>query len=652
MKPFLFITLFLLLAISAYSQAPQPYFELNEQISPHTTRDYVASEYIKMSPIFWAHPFDDYYQVSAKIEPLLVIPPEDADDTGGPINNDAGGVVGTLPGNLMVSPTGAAVYNIPIEVPAGVAGMTPQLGLTYNSQGGNGLLGIGWSLTGLSAITRTGTTIYHDEFIDGVDFDGNDQLMLDGQRLIPINPENTEFRTEIETFSKITCSGTAGNGPEQFVVKTKSGQLLYYGSEPTGRIEAEGRMSILTWCLNSIEDRQGNHIDFIYNEIEGMGIIDKIVYGGNRNTQQTSFYEIKFIYKDIRNDKITQYLVGSRIALNRLLEKVEINYNSELQKTYLLEYDETFYSRLVNVWLYAGEISDLHLNPIKVEWGSDGDHDVNSYNFNKINTSRDIDHFFLDINGDGRTDDISIEYSVYEQSGYSAKKAESWYYRLREVNNSFSIPLPMGALPSTFYRNLLVGDYNGDGLQDFLNLKYTHENKNTTLVDRLFISNGVGFDIYPLTEIGGDSGNHPEFRVGDFDGDGKSELLTAYKDKNVNYDSDPNNDEDDVFIWKFDENAPSAHYEQVVFWGKMGFGNCGFDGSVLIVGDFNGDGRSDVLRTAEYGSSPGGSNSSDCLIIALISHRVLLDGYTVQVIQQFGTKFFLLISTVMVLLIC
>ena len=59
-----------------------------------------------------------------------------------------------VPGSFSVSEAGAASYSIDIEVPPGTGGVEPKLSLSYSSQGGNGLLGMGWSLSGLSSIGR------------------------------------------------------------------------------------------------------------------------------------------------------------------------------------------------------------------------------------------------------------------------------------------------------------------------------------------------------------------------------------------------------------------------------------------------------------------------------------------------------------------
>ena len=74
----------------------------------------------------------------------------------------AGTVAGATPGSFGVDQFGAATYSIPIQIPPGIAGMQPGLSLEYNSHSGNGLLGAGWSLAGLSTIYRCPKTIATD----------------------------------------------------------------------------------------------------------------------------------------------------------------------------------------------------------------------------------------------------------------------------------------------------------------------------------------------------------------------------------------------------------------------------------------------------------------------------------------------------------
>jgi hypothetical protein len=53
-----------------------------------------------------------------------------------------------------VNPDGSFSYSVPIVTPPGTSGMGPNLALSYNSNGGNGFLGVGWSLSGLSTVNR------------------------------------------------------------------------------------------------------------------------------------------------------------------------------------------------------------------------------------------------------------------------------------------------------------------------------------------------------------------------------------------------------------------------------------------------------------------------------------------------------------------
>lgn len=583
------ILIFILFAIDVFGQDPATSFSLIYPVPPNVTKDWVASEYVKMTHIpysnFHAKPDVDNY-VRASIDPLLVFPPLGGEPTGGSPNNDEGGVVGTLPGNLMVSPSGAAVYNIPIAVPPGVNGMAPSLSLVYNSQGGNGLLGVGWSLSGLSAITRTRTTLYNNGYIDGVDFDDNDQLMLNGQRLIPINAEKTEFRTEIESFSKIVVMESNSYGPVWFKVYTKDGKILEFGNTDDSRVEAQGRNEVLTWGLNRVLDRSGNYIDYTYMESNGFSWIKKISYGGNIETGQLSCYEINFYHKG-RIDPIKAWISGSKIENILLLDLIEISYQTQQNKltTYELSYNEDFYSHLERVTVLDNEGNKF--NPTLFERGAPTpDFELSTTNIQ--NTSYGADYTMGDFNGDGKTD-VARAFRNYDQG---TKVFHHWSVSYSNGDGTTFNEVYMGSLEFFYdgeFAYFVSGDFNGDGLCDLVMVKAYPNSQNVHYKPTYYFSNGTGFDamynLFPNSIID----NH-YFKVVDMNGNGIEELLlvknmtsniTHFAAYEYNY---PN-------VISLFTNPPTAvgHY----------FEHQAEDLFPIEPGDFNGNGKTDLLVNTE-----------------------------------------------------
>jgi len=115
---------------------------------------------------------------------------------------------GPIPGTGGVS-GGSATYTLPLTIPPGRNGMTPSLSVNYSSKGGNGILGVGWSLSIGSSIYRCPQTIAQDGYSIPVRLDDNtDRLCLDGQRLMLVSGtgyfvNGAEYRTEQDSFAKI-----------------------------------------------------------------------------------------------------------------------------------------------------------------------------------------------------------------------------------------------------------------------------------------------------------------------------------------------------------------------------------------------------------------------------------------------------------------
>lgn len=235
---------------------------------------------------------------------------------------------GSLPGSLSVNNAGAATYAIPIDVPPGTAGLTPALTLKYASDAPNGQLGVGWSLSGLSRIQRCAKTVAQDGAADRIRLANSDRLCLDGERMVRVNGVDSsdagywsssgEYRTEIESFARITALSTGG-----YKVERKDGHVEYYGTQA---VQVKDGVSgvIIAWPLSRVEDRSGNYLTVDYQlGTSGAEYYPTVIrYGANSNVAGSAAdLAVKLIY-EVRPDGQVQYIGGARADMRVRLTNV------------------------------------------------------------------------------------------------------------------------------------------------------------------------------------------------------------------------------------------------------------------------------------------------------------------------------------------
>lgn len=278
-------------------------------------------------------------------------------------------LVGELPGKFEVNNLGAASYTIPLDVVPGVAGVEPKLALSYSSRGHNGLLGVGFFISGLSAITRAGASLDQDGFIDGIDFDDTDRFLLDGQRLdmVALNGTPTtnrafygdaesEYRTEIDSFSRVCAYGQAGNGPAWFKVWTQSGLICEYGNSADSSFRPGTNRTVLSWAVNKISDTVGNDMTFSYHQTAAGLQISRIDYTGNMNATLVPSSSVEFIY-EARPDPELTFLNAIRMERTNRLSKILMKHDQRYVHEYRLVYglSATGQSLLTSIQQFFGE---------------------------------------------------------------------------------------------------------------------------------------------------------------------------------------------------------------------------------------------------------------------------------------------------------
>lgn len=446
--------------------------------------------------------------------------------------------VGTLAGKFDVNSLGAATYTIPISAPPGTAGISPQLSVVYNSQQSNGLLGMGFSLEGLTAITRCDSNYAQNGENHRADNSYNDRFCLNGQQLVALKgsygADGTEYRTFINSFSKIISYGKQGNGPAGFKVWTKGGQMAEYAFTNDSQIHAQGKDTVAIWALNKIIDTAGNYltVKYIKDEVvHGEFHPQEIDYTGNEKAQVIPYNSVKFLYAT-RPDQVFSYNGGSLASLTERLNAIQTYAGSQLVSVYKFNYEQspdTDRSRLTSI--QHCDNANNCLPPTTFSWKSGGSHGWQyAPNFNPPDqlTSSEGYHAadLIDINGDGFAD------YVMSYKNPSGKRFVSSY-----INNgngwtsapNYNLPDVLTYMDGEQAAELV--DLSGNGLPDFA-MSFKAKGGNFYRVS--YLNTGSGWQLAPqlnLPDVLTYIGNVHAADLVDINGDGLVDYVMAFEDK-------------------------------------------------------------------------------------------------------------------------
>jgi RHS repeat-associated protein len=512
------------------------------------------------------------------------------------VNSTKTDTVGKTDGVMSVGVDGAASYTIPIYTPPGVSGVQPSLALQYSSNGPNGALGAGWSLSGLSTITRgPSSEKLHpgaDSSTDPVDFDDNDRFFLDGNRLMVVSgsygADESEYRTAQETFSKIVYHTTATTS--WFKVWTKSGLVLEYGNTADSRIPGVSSNS-QGWQLNRTQDRAGNYYTVTYSTGSGAHypLPYEIKYTGT--TQAEPFQIVRFGY-EARGDLISWYRQGGgKIYIPKRMSSIDVIYlttptTEKVVRRYSIAYETSSFSTRSRLKSVQEEGIDGAKLPATVfDWSNDTIGFTQAASGTFLYTFGDA-VYFGDFNGDGLTD-------MFEQYGPWTNSYGAVFLSNGSEFVAPSSPVRLNGNSAYTWGSTLVGDINGDGFCDVI---MCSQNKNDfKLIRYVWLGSSAGLSATPINidEFTQDASTHsdgvvrvPRYLLADTESSGRADLVEL---------QDAANGSSAFDIYRF--NDATQKLELLLTPERKGTSALKAEGDIRVA-DLNGDGIPEFLNLA------------------------------------------------------
>lgn len=396
--------------------------------------------------------------------------------------------------------TGAALYSIPIEVPAGGVGLDPKVVLSYNSNNKkNGIVGVGWSLN-MESIQRSTKR--------GLDYLGKNFIDQNGMDLVPRWTYDQTSESAGNIYGKKIESDYAqyryfmNQTESRWEVSYQNGVKKTYGGWDSSRqskclitIDKDRGIyfkNAFAWFLDSVVDSFGNEIKYTYFEDSNTNQIylEKITYGGDDS------FEIQFQYEDklhpnylnnpsdkhheINDPLYFDYTTHYKVITKKRLKSITINHSNDRLKRYELSYDYAISDATMAIGAYtqsrlsgvavSGKTDTVVLPPYKFKYHDDtpnhwqrlgcsmSDPPENwltscpSMSFPANSTIR-----IADIDGDKKSDIIIL----------NPDKKTVYTHLSSNLNTRITYVLPTWFKP---WWPIMVGDVNGDGKAELVSV--------------------------------------------------------------------------------------------------------------------------------------------------------------------------------------
>jgi RHS repeat-associated protein len=511
--------------------------------------------------------------------------------------------------------SGALSYSVPVDCYQAGNGMSPSVQIAYNSMSGNGVVGYGWQIGGISSITVSNSNIYFDGAPSAVRADKTNAFVLDGMRLINLQTgSGNEVYYQTEQGNIKVTAFTNSNAASYFKVYYPNGNVGIYGYE--GMTSSQQPIFMLT----KMTDVQNNTINYTYTSVGYLYYISEINYGGREGTTPANNYaKVTFTY-ETRDDVTRSYYNGTKLLQDLRLKEVNSYFNNQLLRTYGFTYENSVSSLLKQIDCSSNGKS---LNPLIFYYGENNQmtrFEKGSTILTEYFSNASVPNLIL---SKGKFDTYSqddglIAYpnkSTYgllvtkkngsQVLGYqygSTYSPDQQLLTYNDLSSGFSMPAKLTA--ESGFQQLVAMDVDGDGKDELVKSNSSVLNSTTERITyKVYdVVNYLG-STYPslrysfYTDYGGVvewsglySPSVKAILTGDFMGNGKQTNLTITYNKNIKGAS--------VQSWAtlvdFDNRTKSTIYDKACFSLTAG--------DRIFVMDYDGDGKADICHMNAIGT--------------------------------------------------